>query len=722
MTRLILKALFPLAALLIDFSASAAQIPDSIYDTPATRALVERVIRESGTVPTGLEDARVRVETAMYLTLAADSAVGGDLPVTIDEFVSSVRWNREGVLHQRVLGHRVRMLAPAPYSLGSVLEGPWVVPHLYGSTIRVLSSTIGSGGARPGEIPVAVHPFGERGPEFYRYHAGDTIRIYTQAGSVALVPITVQPRASTGSRSLRLVVGSFWIDTERAAVARARFGFTEAGGGLIGQTGTFLELENGLWEGKYWLPFRQRRELQIASSLLGGAVSGRIMNTFEGYELNTGWVPERPERTLLIREPVRGADTLFAGWAEAVGDEAAAARSSDFDDLRLAITGATPSAATLRLTPYYARGEQLFRYDRVEGLYLGAGARLMPADPLKRRWDLYGTAGWAFAEKTARGELIGRWRAQTPGGPRDVPRYELYGGPYRRLQDARAFRPSFEWTWFYSFSALLVGTDERDYYDARGVELFAQRLSGPFTARLGARYEREDTVERHTTRYLFGTAKHFPPLAEFEPGRHAALEAELAYARGSGAFGLGNGLTTAVSAEQGLADFQFTRLVGLLSFRRGVGPLVLAARVDAGHVAGGAPPQKLFRFGSTEGLSGYRVNEFGGSSAAIGRTRLLIPLPPRGSEPLGRSGPFFIPPPRPALVLLGEAGWADVSERLRPELERLGARPTDGVIGSVGAGVSVFEDAISLEYSVPLRVPEGEQRRGRWYFGLTRWF
>jgi len=719
-----IKAQILLAALLLGAtSAGRAQAPpESIYDAPATQALVERVIRASGTVPPGLEDVRARVSTAMYLTLASDSAVGGDLPVTIDEFVSNVRWNREGVLHQRVLGHRVRMLAPAPYSLGSVLEGPWVVPHLYGSTIRVLSSTIGAGGAARGAPPEAVHPFGERGPEFYRYLAGDTIRIYTQAGSVALVPVTVQPRASTGSRSLRLVVGSFWIDTERAAVARARFGFTEPGGGLIGQTGTFLELENGLWEGRYWLPFRQRRELQVSSSLLGGGVSGRIVNAFEGYELNTGWVPERPERTLLVREAARASDTLFTGWAAVVGADAAAARSSDFDDLRLVITGTTPGASALRLTPYYARGEDLFRYNRVEGPYLGVGARLMPADPLKRRWDLYGTAGWAFTEQAARGELIGRWRTQAPGGPRDLPRYELVGGLYRRLVDARSFHPSFEWSWFYSFSALLAGTDERDYYDARGVEMRAQRLSGPFAASLGARYEQQDTVSRNTTGFLFGTAKRFSPLARFEPGRHAALEADLSYSRGAGAFGLGNGLTTAFGAEQGLADFRFTRVVGLLSFRRAAGPLVLAGRLDAGHVTDGAPPQRLFRFGSMEGLSGFEANEFGGSTAALGRARLLVPLPPRGAEPLARSGPFFLPPPRPAFVLLGEAGWADVSDQLRPELERLGARPTDGVIGSVGAGVSVFEDAISLEYSVPLNVPEGERRAGRWYFGLTRWF
>lgn len=723
-----------LFALLLGLAAAArpaAQPPTpdttapGAFDSPETQRLVERVIEASGTLPPELQDYQATVRTAMYLALASDSTAGGDLTLAVDEFASDVRWHREEKLRQTVRAHRVRLLAPAPYTLGTLLEQPWVVPHLYGSTIRVLSSNIGGvapAGGRRGEV-TAIHPFGVPGPRHYRYRAGDTLRVYTQSGSVTLVPVTVSPRAGTGDRRLRLVVGTFWIDVDRAAVARARFGFAEAGGGVLGETNTFLELENGLWQNRYWLPHLQRRELQVSSSLIGGAAVGRIVNRFDAYELNTGWSTLTPDHALLERELVPDQATLFAGWNEAVGAEAGEYRSTDFADLRLATSGAARAdAGGLRLSPYYQRGEHLFRYNRVEGAYLGAGARLLPADPLRRRWDLYATAGWVFAEATPRGELTARWRSDLPGTPRDLARTELNAGAYRRLYDLRSFRPSFEWSWVYAVPALFVGSDQRDYYDATGVELGLTRRRGFWTTRLGTRWERQDTVRRNTTRYLFGTADEFPPLAELEPGTHAAAEGELAYERGSGAYGLGNGLWLSLRGEKGFADFGFTRVVTLASFRRALGPFTLAARLDGGHVTGDAPPQKLFRFGSAEGLGGYAPNEFGGSTAAIARGRFLVPLPPRDPRPRPLAGPFIVPPLRPALVLLGEAGWAEVSQRLRPQLARLGAAPTDGVLGAAGVGVSLFEDALTLEYTGPLRAVDGRRRDGRWYFGLTRWF
>jgi hypothetical protein len=48
----------------------------------------------------------------------------------------------------------------------------------------------------------------------------------------------------------------------------------------------------------------------------------------------------------------------------------------------------------------------------------------------------------------------------------------------------------------------------------------------------------------------------------------------------------------------------------------------------------------------------------------------------------------------------------------------VGSRPTDGARRTVGIGVSIFEDALSLEYSKPLE--DGEE--GKWTFGLVAWF
>src|SRR5690606_15061794 len=110
------------------------QLPDTVpvFDSPETERLVRSSIEVSGQIPDELTDYLASVQTSMYLTLAADSAGGGDLPATVDELVSEVRWHRSSTVHQEVRGHRTRVLVPLPYTLATIMERPWVVPHLYG--------------------------------------------------------------------------------------------------------------------------------------------------------------------------------------------------------------------------------------------------------------------------------------------------------------------------------------------------------------------------------------------------------------------------------------------------------------------------------------------------------------------------------------------------------------------------------------------------------------
>jgi hypothetical protein len=682
--------------------------PDSVFDTQATRDLVTRVIRTGSTVPAGLNDYRAAMSAVIHVSLRADTAQGGELPVTIDEFGGEVQWERAGNVRQTVHGHRVRMLAPTPYTVGSMLEAPWIIPHLYGNTINVFSLA-----ATPGsrtQLAQAVHPFSFRGIDFYHYAAGNPVRVTTSEGVTTLVPITVRPRPGTLEQAddYRLVAGTFWVDHDRAAVARARFGFVERGGRLVvTETGVFFELESALVGGQYWLPYRQRREIQIGSPLLGGAAAIRIVTTLSGFELNTGWsANERGARLVWEIRP--------GGFEGTPPLDAEPTDIADFADL-VQVVRTPPGTHGVRTALRYERADHLFRYNRVEGAFVGLGVRMAPADPERRDWSAYAHAGWAFAEATARGELAFRWHPGDPTAP--GPRYSASVGGYRRLRDMTSFRPPLQWELGYALGAALGGYDVRDYYDAAGAEAFATRARGPWTARLGGRVERHDSVSRNTERFLFGTASDFPAVAQAQPGTHAAAEGTLRYARGTGSFGVGSGMIAQLTAEQGFGDFGITRGTALLSTRFPSRYVTLIARADAGTVLGTAPPQLLFRFGGVEGLRGYERNEFGGSTAVLGRARLLLHLPPWGREPLFRAGGFLFPPPRPALVLSGDAGWSTVSGDSRPALERLGAVETDGVRSSYGAGLSLFEDAVSIEYVWP-----GEGGKGRWYTGFVAYF
>jgi len=712
------RSLFPVPfspfPMLLLVAALALQLPDTLpgsYDSPATRELVERAVAASGELPEGLDDYRATVETSMFITLAPDSAAAGDLPASVDELVSEVRWNEQSYLHQTVRGHRTRLLIPLPYTLATLLEQPWVVPHLYGGSIYT-----------PLTGPRAVSPFGAQGPLYYRYAAGDPVRLRVQGELITLVPVEVRPAVDAEGAGVRLVLGTFYLDADRAAVARARFGFAGTGGDLprvLGRVETFMELENALWEGRFWLPFRQRREIVFSSRALGGSVVARVVNRVVELDLNTGWSPSGTRVRLAWTEE----DGAFADWEGEVGEGTAEFSVGDFEDLRLATTAASPADDALRPRIHYDQGSHLFRYNRVEGPFLGLGARLTPPDPRHDRWAVYGTAGWAFAERAARGELsVRRGLAVAPSAETDaLVDWGLEATAYRRLPDMQAFRPTYSWDWIYTLPALFWGSDTRDYYDALGVEAFASARRGRWTGRLGGRVERHDSVEANTGRFLFGEAEEFGPVAAAEPGTHAAIEAGGGYSLGPGAFGVGNSLIAQASVEAGVGDFRFQRVLGLLSFRSVLGPFTLAVRADGGHVTGGAPPQKLFRFGSLEGLRGYEPNEFGGSTAALARGRFLVGLPPRSSAPIARVGFLLLPPLRPSLVLVGASGWSHVDGGLADDLARLGAVETDGWRSAVGLGISFLEDAFTIERLEPVGAGSGG-REGRWYIGLTTWY
>jgi hypothetical protein len=703
-----LPAFAALIALQVVDTVPAPRVP--IFDSPETESLVIRAIQASGDIPADLLDYRASVHSTLQLSIAADTVGVADLPATVDEVVSDVRWERRGYLQQNVIGHRMRVIVPLPYTLGTILESPWVVPHLYGA--RIYAPLAG---------PPAINPFGASGPRYYRYQAEDTVRIRLQDELLTLVPVNVRPRVPLAEADAPLLVGTFYVDAQRGTVARARIGFAGRDRLLprtLGQIQTFIELENGLWEGRYWLPFRQRRDILFESRLLGGAVTARVVNRFVDLELNTGWAPTGP--LVQLNWDLQAERTAFANWTGPIGDEESELSIEDFADIRLAAAADARPDDMIRAQLHYDRGQHLFRYNRVEGAFVGVGGRIVPPNPRANRWELYGTAGWAFAEATPRGEVTFRRGAAVAPLPVEGVDWGVEAAAYRRLRDILPFRPTFMWDWFYTLPALLWGYDPRDYYDATGGELSLIGRQGRWSGRTGVRLERHDSVTINTERFLFGIADEVDPLAGVDPGTLLALELGTQYSLGPGAFGIGNSLLTRAEGEIGFADFGYRRINALLSIRYGLGPLTIAARGDAGHAGGSVPPQKLFRFGSVEGLRGYDPNEFGGSTALLGRARILIGVPPRSARPLARAGLFLIPPLRPSLVFLGETGWTDIDDDLAGALTRLGARTTDGFRSSVGIGFSIFDDAVTVERLVPVR--DEEDRPARWYVGLTYWY
>jgi hypothetical protein len=213
---------------------------------------------------------------------------------------------------------------------------------------------------------------------------------------------------------------------------------------------------------------------------------------------------------------------------------------ADFGDLARATTRGAERDEGVRVSFLPRRGEHLFRYNRVEGPFLGGGVGAEETRPDGARWEAYATAGWAFSEGTGRGEAGARWTDESVGPFGQREGWSASGAVYRRLRDTQVFRPAFRWDLGYSLNAALGGYDILDYYDATGAEAFAGIRRGPWTGRLGGRFETHDSVTRNTESFLFGKARRFPEVAPADRGTHAGVEGEVRYGLGGGAFSVGN--------------------------------------------------------------------------------------------------------------------------------------------------------------------------------------
>lgn len=245
------------------------------FGSPAARQLVHRVIQQNASTPDDLLDYSAEARTTMHLAVVDEERLRGEQIVTAEQFVSDVHWHGEAdFFRQRLRGYRVWLLTFFPETPGREAEDPWIIPHLYGRDLP-LPRFPGRGGSGR-EERVAVNPFGEEGPSHYSFAFGDTIRVEWADDTATVVEVLVKPRRSAPAEQF-LVAGSFGIDLDRAAVVQARFGFVTGGPDpslveRLLETGIFVELRNGLWDGQFWLPYAQRWHVQLSSIFFGGTV------------------------------------------------------------------------------------------------------------------------------------------------------------------------------------------------------------------------------------------------------------------------------------------------------------------------------------------------------------------------------------------------------------------------------------------------------------------
>ena len=553
------------AAVLLSLVAQTPT-PDSSspYSSPAVQHLVERAMARRRVADSAVSDYRARIH--YRLTFGVGRRRWARVPNSaVEEQVADIQWQRPNDLRIDFLGRRSR--SRSDVELSSIWDRPWFVPRSVDDSVRIFSDEFPATGA--------LHPLAAAAPAWYRYTLTGELSVAPgQGGTLHLLQVQVTPRR-TGPA---LIAGEMWIDSASAEVVRLSFRYVGTGLWVLpeGQkrsdttsarrinrianqiVSVDAELEYGLQERRYWMPYRQvisgRVRIPLVSDLV---IPFRAVTTFDDFEINSGKPiafelplgPDNPDSLKARREARRDslqaldeddADSLrswdyadhwsggrfelhrpanvyldrYRGWADSLtlgGDPAELARAREVESELAHLTESLPDSVTgLRWHGFsYERLTDAFRYDRVQGISLGLGYRVRV--PRLSFTNLHGTVRYGFSDDRVTGRL---------SLIRDAPEGRLTISGYRDVVNVDPFAPAPGFG--NSFNALFVAHDDGDYALMHGASAqYETSLATGLELAVGARYERQTSVataaESEVNDFLGGSGV-FPPNAPVDEG------------------------------------------------------------------------------------------------------------------------------------------------------------------------------------------------------------
>ncbi|HYW30044.1 MAG TPA: hypothetical protein VE869_00960 [Gemmatimonas sp.] len=686
--------------------AQVAQAQDTVPKPRALQDLLADASRRN-VLPPELLAYKAQVETEVAVLIRRDE--GTEAVAAIEDVASALRWTRSGVYDQRVTGYRAQRVGFNVSMLSAVRTG-WLNPTLYGNRLRVRAranspaTRVNSGMRRDGSDTLpAVHPLATDRERFYRYSGGDTI-VTLRSGerTIPIARVRVQPRTDVSGQVL-LFDGELDLDASRGALVRMRGHFVRINEqrGMVArlvEAVAFIEYENAEYEGNFWLPARQRIELQAASPMTGeGRAVVRIVSRFGPIAVNDTTLADSV--TIAARTVRRFSyapqDSIdrYDRWRGPIGYLLEGTHSDDFNDVgpnRWRTTGAP------RLDYTTPRGSDILHFNRVEGLYTGAGVKLSMRD-LAPGVVLRANAGWAWGEGTARG----RASVERTRGPWTL---ELRGG--RSIDNTNDFRNPLDSG--STLGALIGSVDPYDYVDRSSGALSAVRRVG--NRSLIARVDLGVGDDRYRgnsyTRGPFGGPRYRANRGVDE-GSYVRTAALLEWHPDVSAEFVRPGVGARLAYERGDGTLAWQRTEVRLVARQLFGPFTAVARADGGIVSGARiPAQQLFEIGNNQGLPGYGDKEFAGSRAAIVRAGLIY-LSPWLQRPMRIGRRLIFPPVAPGLSIGVQSGWTELPDaaaraavlRLGTTVDSTGAtvpvsRETERVRATVSAGLRFFSGSV----------------------------
>ena len=701
------------------------QVPSSPYADSATASLIARARERHRQQDAAVHDYRA----TLVSRLDANVGRGGFarlLPIAVEEEEAELQWQAPNDLKVVTLGQRSRT-AFRGMKMDAGWARPWFVPRFLGDSIRLISDQ-----GFPDRA--AIHPLAEGADAYYRYAIVDSLQLALPGRTVRALEVRVTPTRADAS----LIAGELWLDAQTAETVRLSFTFI--GNRLwvdsIGATHqdtvradrqdalverilrVSADLEYGLYDQRYWLPFRQSVTLDIQLPWFKNLVLPvHFITTFSGVRVNenqplvfTDLPVDTSQHKGRGRSHIRRrcgdrvatdslADTLsdakrgcvtegtwmggrfemdvppdsvlhhYAGWKDSLQLSPSAADAARLDDLRRDVLNTVerlPDSLTgrPRFGLAFDRVADIWRYNRAEGVSLGAGYEWRPGLPFV---SMLAKARYAFTDERLQGALTLR---------REAPSSRLELIAFREMRDADPLAPGL--TFANSLGALWFARDDGSYVFAQGGALrFLRPLGLSADLTLDARYEDESAPRRLARggfNALLGGSGRFAANGPVLAGRYGVAEASVT--------GGGRPVEWTASVEGTAGARAHLRSWLAATARSGLpGGLDVTASGWFGAGAGDSLPQRDFRLGGDKTLRGYPAGWLSGPSAwAFG-------------VDLGLAGHAVSP------VVFADAG--QVAQR--------GLRFAGGAAASVGAGVSFFGGIVRVQAARPI-APEAAWR------------
>lgn len=598
------SALFAVSTLLGTFALlgtpqpASAQQGESSWNDARVLRLVERAReqRQSAVVDPELTSYQARALGNVYFFVDRADSVRQVL-VKGDQVALDLYWRAPNQTQQWIVGRRDEKVLPT--GIRYHLDHLTVVQDDFGDYIR-----LGDGD----EVERVVHPVGPSAEEIYDFQLTDSLTLVHAGGEVRVYEVSVRPKRMDRPG----YVGTIFLDRDRAAIVRMNFSFTPASYVDDYLDYIRISLDNSLWLGSHWLPYRQEVEIRREIPVFDFMAGSTIRSTFDirGYDFNVELADDlfRGRGVRALSPARQEAFTFEEGIFDELEERGGIGPSVKMEEVRTQVREVAEDemlSGLARLRFHAARISDFARYNRAEGIFVGAGITLRPWSDLQMR----STAGYAFHRDRASGAI----RLDREGGG-FVPTLEAYWDAMGDIGGRHPGATRMENT----ISSASGSKDYLDPYFRRGGTLTLERRPAP---RLSVRI----TVEEHLgARDVVseGPDTLFRPVRSIEEGTVASVDAVL---RG----GLpGRGQATLTLTGGYMSERTFGSAALDLAWDLEDAEERWSGRVEASAAVTdpGAPPQTLHLIGGRHSLPGHDYRTFVGNAYWLLRNEVTVPV------------------------------------------------------------------------------------------------